>query len=85
MTHEERATIMATINGWHIDQDDNFARALDDAAPDVITNIAPTDVGAWGMLCDMEGIEVPDFIDQKTVDKANEMGNPFMQSAQPRM
>lgn len=87
MTHEERAKIMATINGWYVDQDDNFSCMLGCDVPDVLTNIAPTDIGAWGMLCDMEGIKVPEFIDQETLDRANEMDIPsiVMQSHQNKM
>ncbi|GHE82463.1 hypothetical protein GCM10019059_44930 [Camelimonas fluminis] len=81
MTYEERAQILATINGWHVDQDGNFACILGCDVPDVVTNIAPTDPAAWGMLCEMEGIDVPHVLDYATIAMAHNMN---LTAARPR-
>lgn len=74
MTYEERARIAATLEGWSVDEDDRFARLLDNGQVDVITLISPSDIGAWGLLCNMEGVDVPNVIDSETFEAAVEMG-----------
>jgi hypothetical protein len=58
-TYEERAKVAAEARGWFINKDGNFATILGTDVEDVVDNISPTDPGAWGTLCHMEGIEVP--------------------------
>jgi hypothetical protein len=60
MTHEERAKVAAVARGWFINKDGHFATNIGTDVEDVVASISPTDPGAWGMLCDMEGIEVAD-------------------------
>ena len=58
MNYEEHAKRAAEEEGWYINQDGLFATNMGTDVEDVITNILPTDPGAWSMLCNMEGIGV---------------------------
>lgn len=54
---EQAARKAAEATGWYINKDGYFATCIGTDVEDVVTNVLPTDPGAWGMLCDMEGIE----------------------------
>ena len=56
--YEKRAETAARAAGWYVNDDGNFEIIIGCDVPDVLTNISPSDIGAWGMLCDMESIDV---------------------------
>ena len=56
--YEKRAEKSARDAGWYINQDGDFATCVGTDIEDTIDTISPTDIGAWGTLCYMEGIEV---------------------------
>lgn len=54
----DAAKAAATAAGWYENEYGDFERKLEDGSLDIPSNISATDIGAWQMLCDMEGIEV---------------------------
>jgi len=64
--HESRARVTALAYGWSVSRTGDFERPVD-GSQGIVTSISPSDPGGWGMLCDAEGIEVPDTIDAETV------------------
>lgn len=44
--------------GWYINSRGNFEITFGTDVPDEVLVVSPTDPGAWGLLCEMEGIEV---------------------------
>jgi hypothetical protein len=59
MGYEERARKVATDNGWFINGQGRFCCNLGAGQEETLNIISPDTPGAWGMLCVIDGLEVP--------------------------